>query len=111
VLKTLMTEVDGNPVCVMVPSDGEVSMKKLAALFGGQTALMMKPGDAERSTGYRIGGISPFGQRKVVPSAIEEGALAHPLIYVNGGRRGLQLRLDPHDVVMVLHAKVAVIVA
>jgi Cys-tRNA(Pro)/Cys-tRNA(Cys) deacylase len=111
VLKTLMTEVDGNPVCVMLPSDGEVSMKRLAALFGGKTAAMMKPGDAERSTGYRVGGISPFGQRKAVPAAIEEGALSHPLIYLNGGQRGLQLRLDPHDVVRVLQAKVAALVA
>lgn len=63
VLKTLMAELDGKPVCVIVPSDREVSMKKLAAAFGGKSASMMKPTDAERLTGYHVGGISPFRQR------------------------------------------------
>ena len=66
VLKTLMAAVDGKPVCVVVPSDAEVSMKKLAVAFGGKSAAMMKPSDAERLTGYKVGGISPFGQRKPV---------------------------------------------
>lgn len=66
VLKTLMAEVDGKAVCVVVPSDREVSMKKLAAAFGGKSANMMKPADAERATGYHVGGISPFGQKKLV---------------------------------------------
>jgi len=64
VLKTLMAELDGKPVCVVLPSDKEVSMKKLAAAFGGKSAAMMKPADAERLTGYHVGGISPFGQKK-----------------------------------------------
>src|SRR5438552_11516193 len=73
-LKTLMAEVDGKPVCVVVPSDGEVSMKKLAGAFGGKAAKMMRPADAERLTGYHVGGISPFGQKKRVPVAIEAAA-------------------------------------
>jgi Cys-tRNA(Pro)/Cys-tRNA(Cys) deacylase len=64
VLKTLMALVDGKPVCVIVPSDQEVSMKKLAAAISGKSAQMMKPPEAERLTGYKVGGISPFGQRK-----------------------------------------------
>ena len=76
-LKTLMAEVDGKPVCVVVPSDGEVSMKKLAIAFGGKAAKMMRPADAERLTGYHVGGISPFGQKKRVPVAIEAAALGH----------------------------------
>ena len=67
-----MAEVDGKPVCVVVPSDREVSMKKLAAAFRGKTANMMRPADAERLTGYHVGGISPFAQKKRVPVAIEE---------------------------------------
>ena len=60
----------------MVPSDGEVSMKKLAAAFdAGKAANMMRPADAERLTGYHVGGISPFGQKKRVPVAIEQAAL------------------------------------
>lgn len=95
VLKTLMADVDGRPVCVVVPSDREVSMKKLAAAFGGKSAAMMKPADAERATGYHVGGISPFGQKKLVPTAIEVTALDEPHVYINGGQRGLQVRLDP----------------
>ncbi len=111
VLKTLMAEVDGKPVCVVVPSDREVSMKKLAAAFGGKSAHMMKPADAERLTGYHVGGISPFGQKRAVPTAVEEIALALPAIYLNGGQRGLQVRLAPADAVAALKAKVAAVVA
>ena len=111
VLKTLMAEVDGKPVCVVVPSDREVSMKKLAAAFGGKAANMMKPADAERLTGYHVGGISPFGQKKLVPTAFEEAAPAEPLVYMNGGQRGLQVRLAPADAVKALNAKAASLIA
>ena len=99
VLKTLMAEVDGKPVCVVVPSDSEVSMKKLAAAFGGKAAKMMRPADAERLTGYHVGGISPFGQKKRVPVAIEAAALGQSSVFLNGGQRGLQVELDPNDAV------------
>lgn len=72
VLKTLMALVDGKPVCVIVPSDREVSMKKLAAAFGGKSAEMMKTADAERMSGYKVGGISAFGQIRKLRAAIEE---------------------------------------
>ena len=96
-LKTLMAEVDGNPVCVVVPSDCEVSMKKLAAALGGKSASMMRPADAERLTGYHVGGISPFGQKKRVPVAIELKAMENLTVFVNGGQRGLQIEIDPND--------------
>jgi Cys-tRNA(Pro)/Cys-tRNA(Cys) deacylase len=96
-LKTLMAEVDGKPVCAVVPSDREVGMKKLAASFGGKSARMMRPADAERLTGYVVGGISPFGQKKRVPVAIELAALGQSSVFVNGGQRGLQIELDPND--------------
>lgn len=111
VLKTLMAEVDGRPVCVVVPSDREVSMKKLASAFGGKSAAMLKPADAERLTGYHVGGISPFGQRKHVPTAIEEEALAHEAVYLNGGQRGMQVRLSPADALAALKALAAPLVA
>src|SRR5262245_26582789 len=97
VLKTLMAMVDGKPVCVIVPSDREVSMKRLAAAFGGKSAQMMKPADAERMSGYKVGGISPFGQMRSVRTAIEEQAMAHDFVFINGGQRGLQVRLTPQD--------------
>ena len=111
VLKTLMAEVDGKPVCVIVPSDQEVSMKKLASAFKGKSANMMKPADAERLTGFVVGGISPFGQKKPVPTAIEEAALAHDQVYMNGGQRGLQVRLAPRDVMAALKAIAAPVIA
>ncbi len=111
VLKTLMAEVDGKPVCVIVPSDREVSMKKLANAFKGKSANMMKPADAERLTGFVVGGISPFGQKRQVPTAIEEAALAHEAVYMNGGQRGLQVRLSPRDVVSALKAVSASVIA
>ncbi|PTV73549.1 Cys-tRNA(Pro) deacylase [Agrobacterium pusense] len=111
VLKTLMAELDGKPVCVVVPSDREVSMKRLAAAFGGKSASMMKPADAERATGYHVGGISPFGQKKQVPTAIEAEAMTHDYVYMNGGQRGLQVRLSPRDAQTALKAIAAPLVA
>ena len=106
-LKTLMAEVDGKPVCVVVPSDKEVSMKKLAAAFRGKSAKMMRPADAERITGYHVGGISPFGQKKRVPTAIEQAALAETTVYLNGGQRGLQIEIAPDAARAALDAAVA----
>lgn len=111
VLKTLMTLVDGKPACVIVPSDREVSMKKLAAAFEARAAQMMKPADAERITGYKVGGISPFGQIRPVRTAIEAEAMGHPGVYINGGQRGLQVRLDPGDAAALLKAVIAPLVA
>lgn len=109
VLKTLMVKVDGKPACVVLASDREVSMKRLAAALGGKSAEMMKPADAERITGYRVGGVSPFGQKKAVPTVIDADAAALPEAFMNGGQRGLQVRLAPSELVRVLGAKVAAI--
>jgi len=111
VLKTLMTLVDAKPVCVIVPSDREVSMKKLAAAVGGKAAQMMKPAEAERITGYLVGGISPFGQKREVPVMIEAQALRHERVYMNGGQRGLQVRLDPNLALAALKARAADLLA
>lgn len=111
VLKTLMATVDGKPVCAIVPSDREVSMKRLAAAFGGKHAGMMKPPDAERVSGYKVGGISPFGQARRIPTAIEGQALAHALVYINAGQRGLQVRLAPTDAARALGAVTVPLVA
>jgi Cys-tRNA(Pro)/Cys-tRNA(Cys) deacylase len=111
VLKTLMALVDGKPVCVVVPSDREVSMKKLAAAFGGKSAQMMKPADAERTSGYSVGGISPFGQKRAVPTVIEEQALAQTFVFINGGQRGLQVRLDPKLALQAVGGKAAAVIA
>ncbi len=109
VLKTLMAEVDGKPVCAVLASDQEVAMKRLAAVFGGKSAAMMKPADAERITGFKVGGVSPFGQKKRCPTVVDEAALAHARVFVNAGQRGLQAELAPADLVAALEAKVAAI--
>jgi Cys-tRNA(Pro)/Cys-tRNA(Cys) deacylase len=111
VLKTLMAAVDGKPVCAVVPSDCEVSMKKLASAFAAKAAKMMRPADAERLTGYHVGGISPFGQKKRVPVAIEAAALGHASVFLNGGQRGLQVELAPQDAVKAAGAIARALVA
>jgi Cys-tRNA(Pro)/Cys-tRNA(Cys) deacylase len=104
VLKTLMVLVDGKPACCVVPSDGELSMKRVAAAFGGKGATMMPPAEAEKATGYHVGGISPFGAKKRLPVAIEASALAEPYVIINAGQRGVMVRLSPAEAVRVLEA-------
>jgi len=111
VLKTLMLLLDGKPACAILPSDAQVAMKKLAAALGGKSAEMMKPADAERITGFKVGGISPFGQMRKVPTVIEAQALNEPYVFINGGQRGLQVRLDPQTAARILTARVASIIA
>lgn len=97
VLKTLMVEVDGRPACCIIPSDRELSMKRVAAAFGGRQAAMMPVPRAERLSGYHVGGIGPFGQRRPVPTALEESVAAAPRVYINAGQRGLLLSIAPGD--------------
>jgi len=111
VLKTLMVLVDGKPACAIVPSDAQVAMKKFAAALGGKAAEMMKPADAERITGYKVGGISPFGQMRRLAVAIEAAALGQAYVYLNGGQRGLQVRIDPREAARILDARIAAIAA
>jgi len=82
-------------------------MKRLAAAVGGKSAAMMKPTDAERVTGYKVGGVSPFGQKRKSPVVLDAAALAHEKVFVNGGQRGLQAELSPNDLVEALGATVA----
>jgi Cys-tRNA(Pro)/Cys-tRNA(Cys) deacylase len=84
-----------------------VSLKRLAAAAATKDAAMLPPAEAERMTGYHIGGISPLGQKRRVAAFIERASLAHATILVNGGRRGLQIEIAPTDLVTVLSAKAA----
>jgi Cys-tRNA(Pro)/Cys-tRNA(Cys) deacylase len=81
-----------------------VSLKKLAAAAKAKDAAMLPPAEAERATGYHVGGISPFGQKKRASYFIDISALAHPTIIVNGGRRGLQIEIAPDALVKLLGA-------
>jgi Cys-tRNA(Pro)/Cys-tRNA(Cys) deacylase len=104
-LKTLMAKADDEVVCVLLASDREVNLKKLAAAAGAKHAAMLGAADAERITGYKVGGISPFGQKKK-PSRvfIDRAALSFPMLVMNGGRRGLQVELAADDVLRILGA-------
>jgi Cys-tRNA(Pro)/Cys-tRNA(Cys) deacylase len=110
-LKTLMVEVDGKPACCVIPSDRQLSMKRVAAAFGGKSAAMMPAPKAEKLTGYHVGGISPFGQKRAVPTAIEAAACNAPRVWINAGQRGLILSLPPDAALRALTAKAAPLIA
>ena len=110
-LKTLMVEVDGKPACCVIPSDRQLSMKKVAAAFGGKAAAMMLPAKAEKLTGYRVGGISPFGSKRVVPVAIEASVCGAAKVWINAGQRGLLLGIAPAQALAVLCAQAVALIA
>jgi Cys-tRNA(Pro)/Cys-tRNA(Cys) deacylase len=99
VLKTLLADVDGNLVVGIVPVTGQLDLKALAAAVGGKRATMADPAAAERATGYVVGGISPIGQKRRLPTVLDDSAAEHPVVYVSGGRRGLDVGLAPEDLV------------
>jgi len=109
VFKTLCAYVDGHLSVGIVPVSGMLDLKALAHALGGKKAEMAPPADAERSSGYVVGGISPIGQRKALPTALDETAELYDVIYVSGGRRGLDIGLAPADLVSVTHAVSAAI--
>ncbi|TLP48131.1 Cys-tRNA(Pro) deacylase [Cohaesibacter sp. CAU 1516] len=106
VFKTLMVELDGKPVCAILPSDRELNMKKCAKALKGKSAAMMDPQKAERLTGYKVGGISPLGSRKRLPAALDASAKRYDTIFLNGGQRGLQVKLKPGDLIKLLGCQV-----
>jgi Cys-tRNA(Pro)/Cys-tRNA(Cys) deacylase len=107
VFKTLVTRVDGTLTVAVVPVSGQLDLKALAAAAGGRKAAMADPADAERTTGYVRGGISPLGQRKALPTVVDETALLFDTVLVSGGRRGLQVELPPADLVRLCRARTA----
>jgi Cys-tRNA(Pro)/Cys-tRNA(Cys) deacylase len=108
VFKTLLASLDGTKLVVaIVPVDSMLDLKALARAAGAKKAEMADPKAAERSTGYVVGGISPFGQRKRLATYLDVSAVDHPEIYVSGGRRGVEIALAAIDLVAVLDATVA----
>lgn len=109
VFKTLLASLDGSLVVGIVPVSGQLDLKALARALGGSRAQMAEVAAAERSTGYVAGGISPFGQKRRLPTVLDDSALEHPTIFVSGGRRGLDLEVAPDDVVAATGAVTATI--
>jgi len=102
VLKTLLALVDGKPLVAIVPVDAELDLKVL-----GKRASLMPTADAERLTGYVAGGISPLGQRRRLPTVVDDSALAFATVFVSAGRRGLELELAPHDLLELTGGRLA----
>lgn len=107
VFKTLLADVDGALAVAIVPVSGKLDLKALAAALGGKRAEMADPAVAERKTGYVVGGISPIGQRTRIRTVLDASAGQHATVLVSGGRRGLDLELDPADLVRATGAVLA----
>ncbi len=110
VFKTLVLELDKDPArlgVVVAPATGEVDLRAAAGALGAKRAALADVTRAERTTGYVHGGISPFGQRRRLPTVLDASAQAFATIYVSGGRRGLEIEVAPGDLVTVLAAAVA----
>ena len=97
VFKTLVAEVDGRLAVAVVPVAARLDLKALAAAAGGRKAVMAEAADAERATGYVVGGISPLGHRKRLPVFLDASMQDRPTVLVSAGRRGLELELAPAD--------------
>jgi Cys-tRNA(Pro)/Cys-tRNA(Cys) deacylase len=108
VFKTLLCIIDGDnrrPVVALVSVADQLDLKRLAAECGARKAVMADPRQAERSTGYVVGGISPLGQKQVNPTFIDHSAHSFTAVFVSGGKRGLQLELAPSALVELLQAR------
>jgi Cys-tRNA(Pro) deacylase len=103
VVKTLIFETErGEPLCILMHGDREVSVKQLARVIGAKAVGPCAPEVADRHSGYQVGGTSPFGLRRTMPVYMQTTILELPRIYINGGARGFLVELDPHDVQRVL---------
>lgn len=101
VFKTLLVETDKGLGVGIVPVDRLLDLKAIAAALGAKKATMADPGVAERVTGYVVGGISPVGQKKALPTVLDDSADGHDTVLVSGGKRGVDIELAPRDLLSV----------
>lgn len=110
VFKTLVAKVDGRELAVaIVPVERSLDLKLLAAALGAKRGAMAELEEAERATGYVVGGISPLGQRRRLTTVLDRSALEWETLYVSGGRRGLEIELSPHDLLRLCSGTAAAI--
>ncbi|MEW6225794.1 MAG: Cys-tRNA(Pro) deacylase [Chloroflexota bacterium] len=107
VFKTIVVAVDGRLGLAVVPADAEVDLKAAAGALGGRRAAIAPPADAERTTGYVLGGISPLGTRRVLPTVLDASAADHATIHVSAGRRGLEIELAAGDLLALTRGTAA----
>ncbi|KRE62831.1 Cys-tRNA(Pro) deacylase [Nostocoides sp. Soil756] len=107
VFKTLVVDTGAGLAVGVVPVAGQLDLKAMAAALGVKRVSLAAPAAAERSSGYVVGGISPVGQKRALPTVVDESAELYDVVYVSGGRRGLDLGLSPADLVRVTGAAVA----
>jgi Cys-tRNA(Pro)/Cys-tRNA(Cys) deacylase len=107
VFKTLMVSGHGGYALAVVPVPSQLDLKRAASAMGWKTASMADPRDAERRSGYVLGGISPLGQKTAVPLLLDESAAAYETVMVSGGRRGLEIELAPSDLLQLTGGKYA----
>lgn len=112
VFKTLVARLDGRVlVMAVIPVATRLDLKKLAVAMGAKKADMAGPAEAERATGYVVGGISPLGGRKKLPAVVDASALLFETVFVSGGQRGLEMELSPTDLVRLMAAQTATVAA
>ncbi|AZI57496.1 Cys-tRNA(Pro) deacylase [Nakamurella antarctica] len=111
VFKTLVAQVDGSLTVGIVPVAAHLNLKALASAVGGKKGAMAPVAEAERSSGYVAGGISPLGQRKALTTVIDASALGFETVFVSAGKRGLQVELRPADLITLTSARSAAIAA
>lgn len=107
VLKTLLVDGDGGLAVGIVPVDRTLDLKRLASALGRKKVVMAEPAVAEKATGYVVGGISPIGQRRRLPTVLDSAAATHPSVLVSAGRRGLDIELSPQDLLAITGGSVA----
>lgn len=104
IYKTLIIAVPGGLAVAILPATDRLSLKAAAAALGAAKASMAEPASAERATGYVVGAVSPFGQRRPLPTVVDSGALAWERVYCSAGRRGWDVGVSPRDLIRLTGA-------